>query len=118
LPAFEEIRPGTRLRGLDPAGIAEVVSVSRFGTDALNLVFRVDGRVAERRGNDGISRHRIHRRSRHPAEFVEMVRIGCERGDHRPIVQQIKSVVEAEKAIDRAVAPKKVRLVPLPRRWD
>src|SRR6266581_1815345 len=39
-------------------------------------------------GNDGISRHRIHRRSRHPAELVEMVRIGCERGDHRPIVQQ------------------------------
>src|SRR5438876_12411781 len=32
-------------------------------------------------GNDGISRHRIHRRSRHPAELVEMVRIGCERGD-------------------------------------
>jgi len=25
----------------------------------------------------------------HPAELVEMVRIGCERGDHRPIVQQI-----------------------------
>jgi hypothetical protein len=28
------------------------------------------------------------------------------------------AVVEAEKAIDRALAPKKVRLVPLPRRWD
>jgi hypothetical protein len=25
---------------------------------------------------------------------------------------------EAEKSIDRALAPKKVRLVPLPRRWD
>ncbi len=29
-----------------------------------------------------------------------------------------EAVVEAEKAIDRALAPKKVRLVPLPRRWD
>jgi superfamily II DNA or RNA helicase len=45
---FEEIKPGARLRGLDPAGIAEVVSVSRFGSDALNLVFRIDGKVAER----------------------------------------------------------------------
>jgi hypothetical protein len=44
---FEEIKPGARLRGLDPTGIAEVVSVSRFGNDALNLVFRVDGKVAE-----------------------------------------------------------------------
>jgi hypothetical protein len=67
------------------------------------------------RGNDGISRHRIHRRSRHPAKFVEMVRIGCERGDHLP---KSEAVVEAEKAIDRALAPTKVRLVPLPRRWD
>jgi hypothetical protein len=46
--AFEEIKPGARLRGLDPAGIAEVVSVSRFGNDVINLVFRVDGKVAER----------------------------------------------------------------------
>jgi SNF2 family DNA or RNA helicase len=46
--AFEELKPGARLRGLDPAGIAEVVSISRFGNDAINLVFRVDGRVAER----------------------------------------------------------------------
>ena len=28
------------------------------------------------------------------------------------------AVVEAEKAIDRALAPKKARLVPQPRRWD
>jgi hypothetical protein len=27
------------------------------------------------------------------------------------------AVTEAEQAIDRALAPKKVRLVPLPRRW-
>jgi hypothetical protein len=37
---FEQIKPGTRLKGLDPGGIAEVVSVSRFGNDAINLVFR------------------------------------------------------------------------------
>jgi hypothetical protein len=41
---FEEIKPGARLRGLDPAGIAEVVSVSKFGNDAINLVFRVEMR--------------------------------------------------------------------------
>src|SRR5260370_30807490 len=45
---FEQIKPGTRLKGLDPAGMVEVVSVSRFGNDAINLVFRVDGKVAER----------------------------------------------------------------------
>ena len=48
MPAFDDIKPGARLRGLDPAGIAEVVQVARFGADALNLVFRVDGRVGER----------------------------------------------------------------------
>jgi hypothetical protein len=46
--AFEDIKPGARLHGLDSAGIAEVVQVSRFGANALNLVFRVNGRVAER----------------------------------------------------------------------
>ena len=45
---FEDIKPGARLRGLDPAGVAEVVQVAQFGPDALNLVFRVDGRVGER----------------------------------------------------------------------
>jgi SNF2 family DNA or RNA helicase len=45
---FEDIKPGARLRGIDPAGIAEVVQVAKFGPDALNLVFRVDGRVGER----------------------------------------------------------------------
>jgi hypothetical protein len=29
-----------------------------------------------------------------------------------------EAVAAAEKAIDRALAPKKTRLVPLPRRWD
>jgi len=44
--AFHDIKPGSRLRGLDAAGIAEVVQVSRFGADALDLVFRVHGRRA------------------------------------------------------------------------
>ena len=46
--AFDDIKPGTRLRGLDSGGIAEIVQVARFGVDALNLVFRANGRVAER----------------------------------------------------------------------
>ena len=45
---FEEIKPGARIKGLDAMGIAEVVSVSRYGADALNLVFRVGGKVSER----------------------------------------------------------------------
>jgi superfamily II DNA or RNA helicase len=46
--AFNDIKPGARLRGLDSAGIAEIVQVARFGADALNLVFRANGRVGER----------------------------------------------------------------------
>jgi superfamily II DNA or RNA helicase len=45
---FEDLKPGARLRGIAPRGIAEIVQVARFGTDALNLVFRADGRVGER----------------------------------------------------------------------
>jgi hypothetical protein len=45
---FENIKPGCRLRGLDPSGLAEVVQVAQFGPDALNVVFRVDGRVDQR----------------------------------------------------------------------
>jgi hypothetical protein len=45
---FDDLRAGARLRGLDPAGVAEIVQVARFGVDALNLVFRIDGRIAER----------------------------------------------------------------------
>ena len=48
MSSFEEIKPGARLKGLDTAGIAEIVSVSRFGPDAVNLVFRAGGRVSER----------------------------------------------------------------------
>lgn len=47
MSTFEKIGPGARLRGLG-TGIADVVSVSRFGSDALNLVFRLDGHVHER----------------------------------------------------------------------
>src|SRR5829696_8815284 len=45
---LEEIKPGSRLRGLDPEGIAEVVQVARFGAEALNLVFKANGQIAER----------------------------------------------------------------------
>jgi superfamily II DNA or RNA helicase len=45
---FEDIKPGARVRGLDPQGIAEVVTVSRYGADAINLVFRANGRIGER----------------------------------------------------------------------
>jgi hypothetical protein len=37
---LKPFRPGAPLRGLDPAGNAEVVQVARFGADALNLVFQ------------------------------------------------------------------------------
>ena len=48
MTAFENIKPGSRLRGLDSSGLAEVVQVTQFGADALNVVFRVDGRVDQR----------------------------------------------------------------------
>jgi SNF2 family DNA or RNA helicase len=42
------LQPGGRVIGLDPSGPAEIVSISRFGTDAINVVFRVNGKVSER----------------------------------------------------------------------
>ena len=45
---FENIKPGCRLRGLDPSGLAAVVQVAQFGPDALNVVFRVDRHVDQR----------------------------------------------------------------------
>ena len=48
MTAFDQIQPGARLKGLSLGGIAEVVQVARFGADALNIVFRADGRVGER----------------------------------------------------------------------
>jgi hypothetical protein len=56
LIALDDIKPGARLRGLDPGGAAEIIQVARFGADALNLVFRVNGRVGARlvyRGEEG-----------------------------------------------------------------
>jgi hypothetical protein len=49
LTTFDQIKPGARLKGLDPSGIAEIVQLARFGADALNIVYRVHGRVGERR---------------------------------------------------------------------
>jgi hypothetical protein len=45
---FDQIAPGARVRGLAGQGVAEIVQVSRFGADALNLVFRTEGKVGER----------------------------------------------------------------------
>ncbi len=42
------LQPGARVAGLDPSGPAEIVSVSRFGNDAVNVVFRANGKVGER----------------------------------------------------------------------
>ena len=41
-----------------------------------------------------------------------MVRVGWGCGDHGPSGNQSEAVTEAERAIDRALAPKKLRLVP------
>jgi hypothetical protein len=48
LASFESIKAGARLRGSDASGVAEIVQVSKFRPDALNLIFRVNGRVSER----------------------------------------------------------------------
>ena len=45
---FDDLKPGARVKGLDVNGVAEIVQASRFGADALNLVYRADGRVGER----------------------------------------------------------------------
>jgi len=48
MATFDELKPGARLRGLDPAGEAEIVQVARYEPDAANLTYRVDGEIAER----------------------------------------------------------------------
>lgn len=45
---FDQLKPGARLIGLDASGVAEIVQTSRFGQDALNIVFRANGRIGER----------------------------------------------------------------------
>jgi hypothetical protein len=46
--SFAEIRAGARIAGIDGPGVADVIAVTPFGPDALNVVYRVDGRVAEK----------------------------------------------------------------------
>ena len=48
MKTFDDIKPGERISGLHGSGVAEVVSVAKFGPDAINLVFRADGKVHER----------------------------------------------------------------------
>lgn len=45
---FDDLAPGARVSGLLGNGIADIVSIARFGQDALNVVFRADGAVHER----------------------------------------------------------------------
>ncbi|MCT8992294.1 hypothetical protein NYR54_18795 [Chelativorans sp. SCAU2101] len=45
---LDAIRPGARIKDLDGDGIAEIISVTRFGPDAVNLVYRAFGKVGER----------------------------------------------------------------------
>ena len=57
--AFEDIQGRCPPAWSDTAGVAEIVQVTRFGPDALNLVFRVNGRVGERlvyRGEEAASK--------------------------------------------------------------
>lgn len=46
--SLETLRPGALILGLDPSGPAEILSVTQFGSDAVSLVFRANGRVSER----------------------------------------------------------------------
>lgn len=45
---FDDLKPGARVRGLASGDIAEIVQVNRFGADAMNIVFRAQGRISER----------------------------------------------------------------------
>ncbi|KXV21267.1 hypothetical protein AD933_00955 [Acetobacter malorum] len=45
---FGQLQPGAHVRGLDTGGIAEIIQVRSFGPDALNLLFRVNGKIGER----------------------------------------------------------------------
>ncbi len=44
---LEEITPGALVTGLAAGGPAEVVAVRRFGPDALEVTYKVDGRVLQ-----------------------------------------------------------------------
>jgi hypothetical protein len=45
---FADIRTGARIEGIDGPGVADIIDVNPFGADALNVVYRVNGRVAEK----------------------------------------------------------------------
>ena len=45
---FDELKPGARINGLEIGSVAEIVQVTHFGADAVNITFRADGRVGER----------------------------------------------------------------------
>ncbi len=48
MAGLDQIKPGARIKGLDGSGIAEVVSISWFGSDTAEVVYRVNGRVSQR----------------------------------------------------------------------
>ncbi len=45
---FDELKPGAMVNGLEIGAVAEIVQVTHFGADAINITFRADGRVSER----------------------------------------------------------------------
>lgn len=45
---FDQIKPGAKIRGLQIGSDAEVIQVACFGSDAIKVTFRADGRVGER----------------------------------------------------------------------
>ncbi len=45
---LEDLKPGARVHGLAGADAAEVVSASWFGEQAVDVVFRIGGRVDQR----------------------------------------------------------------------
>ncbi len=48
MTTFDDVKVGAKLRGMDASGVAEILQVSRFGPDAINVVFRAGGKIGER----------------------------------------------------------------------
>ena len=48
MTGLEQIKPGARVKGIDGSAVAEIVSVSWFGSETAEVVYRVDGRVGQR----------------------------------------------------------------------
>jgi hypothetical protein len=85
LARFDDLKPGARVRGLACGSIPEIVQVSRFGADALNIVFRADGRVGERliyRGEEAAFDSIVPGRTRGPtatrSDLVVRIVLYCE----------------------------------------